>query len=63
LNNYKRRRYFGKAMRSHLIPYKSTSSLWQPNIVRGYKTFRKDRILLIAKEFESLAGIKLFRKD
>jgi hypothetical protein len=50
-------------MKSHLIPYKSDSGLWDSNVKRGYKLFVKQRMQLICSAFEKEAGIKLFQKD
>lgn len=63
LKDLKKRKYFAKVMRSHLIPYSATSGLWDNNIKKGFIKFISERTELIAKEFEELAGIKLFRHD
>lgn len=63
LEGYKRRKYFAKVMKSHLIPYKSNSGLWEYNVRKGYKLFCKQRLEWISREFEKIAGIKLFRVE
>ncbi len=43
LNEFRKRQYFGKVMRSHLIPFDNKSGLWDDNIRRGYNLFLKAR--------------------
>ena len=57
------KKHFPKVMKSHLIPYSQTSGLWDTNIRKGYKMFLDERIALVAKGFEELAGTKLFRHE
>lgn len=63
LNQFRSKRYFAKAMRSHLIPIHAKSGLWDPEVKRGYRVFIKARTREICKAFEKAAGIKLFRSD
>ena len=56
-------RYFASVMKSHLIPYKTDSGIWNRNIKKGYKQFVDVRLELICKEFEKQAGMRLFKKD
>lgn len=45
---------------SHLIPAKDDAGIWDSNIKNGFRDFLRDRELLIANEFQRLAGTKLF---
>lgn len=53
---------FRRAMKSHLIPVTGESGVWDPRLVRGYKSFRAERLRLICKAFEKAAGMKLFSR-
>jgi hypothetical protein len=50
-------------MKSHLIPHDKESAIWTPNISTGYKLFRRQRLNMICRAFETKAGMKLFRED
>lgn len=63
LEAYRRRKHFAKVMKSHLIPYKSDSGLWEYDMRKGYRLFCKQRLDRISREFEKVAGIKLFRDE
>lgn len=63
LSHLKQRKHFAIVMKSHLIPYDQNSGLWSSSIKKGYKIFLGQRASVIAKAFESMAGIKLFRKE
>ncbi len=63
LDEFRRKRYFGKVMRSHLIPFDQKSGLWDVHVVRGYRAFLKSRTRLLCRSFERAAGIKLFREE
>jgi len=63
LDEFCRRRHFGKVMKSHLIPHRKESALWQPQVRRAYRNFQNERLELICKMFNREAGINLFRKD
>ncbi|MGD0627135.1 MAG: DUF262 domain-containing protein [Thermodesulfobacteriota bacterium] len=63
LKELKRPRYFPSVMRSHLIPHKAGSGLWDANLRRGYKRFLTQRLDMICKAFEKEAGMRLFKRD
>ena len=51
------------SIRSHLIPSNPETGIWDKRIRRGFKTFLKDRALLLAKAFEQRAGVRLFERN
>jgi len=53
---------FGRVMRSHLIPVRPDSGVWERGIIGAFKKFRQHRLALICAGFEKKAGIRLFRK-
>lgn len=59
MNNYRRKRYFKKMLKSHLIPPNS-SGLWNNNVKEGYETFLSERLNYICDNINSQAGVKLF---
>lgn len=61
LQEYRRKKFFPSVMRSHLIPYRPSSALWD-NSKSGYQTFLKQRLSLLLKTFENAAGAKLFER-
>ncbi|NLS95416.1 MAG: DUF262 domain-containing protein [Planctomycetaceae bacterium] len=63
LADFKSRRFFTRAMKSHLIPCDKGSGLWTPGVARAYRQFRKRRLQMICKAFEDEAGIRLFRRN
>lgn len=63
LEKYQRKRYSGRVMRSHLVPFDKKSGLWDMTITRGYRSFLKARTRLLCRSFERAAGIKLFRAE
>lgn len=63
LGDYRGRRHFRRALRSHLIPDGGDGGLWDDNIIRGYNTFLRERTRQICHAFETAAGCKLFRKE
>jgi hypothetical protein len=63
LEEFHRKRYFAKVMRSHLIPFDQKSGLWDSHVVRGYRSFLKARTRLLCRSFERAAGMKLFRNE
>ncbi|MBN2037223.1 MAG: DUF262 domain-containing protein [Chitinispirillaceae bacterium] len=63
LEDYKRLKHFPRVMRSHLIPYRSDSALWNRNVRSAYRKFVRQRIDLIRRAFEKEAGTRLFRRD
>ncbi|HEY9285129.1 MAG TPA: DUF262 domain-containing protein [Pyrinomonadaceae bacterium] len=63
LEEYRDRRHFKRALRSHLIPDGEVGGLWDDNVYRGYNTFLRERTRRICRAFEAAAGCKLFRKD
>ncbi len=60
LRDYRRRKHFARAMKSHLIPYASNSPLWGANTKQTYKKFLDERSRMIARAFAEAAGTKLF---
>lgn len=63
LAEFKGRRFFARAMRSHLIPCDQDSGLWTQGVSKAFRQFRKQRLQVICRAFEDEAGIRLFRKD
>jgi hypothetical protein len=57
------KRNFARVMKSHLIPLKNGSGIYNSNVKVGYRQFIQQRTRLIVKEFEHQAGIKLFRNE
>jgi len=39
------------------------SGVWERGVVRAFKQFRQQRLIMICAGFEKAAGIKLFRKS
>lgn len=58
LGEYSRRRHFKKVMRSHLIPIKPDSGVWENNLRIGFKTFLNERAQLILNSISKIADIK-----
>lgn len=56
------KRQLHRVMKSHLIPVRADSGVWDEGVVRAFKEFRRNRLELICTEFEKQAGIRLFRK-
>src|SRR6185295_11734961 len=46
LEEFQRKRYFARVMRSHLLPFDKKSGLWDMRITRGYRSFLKARTRL-----------------
>lgn len=63
LEEFRRKRYFGRVMRSHLIPIDRKSGVWDERVSRGYSAFLKGRTRLLCRSFEKAAGMKLFRLE
>jgi hypothetical protein len=63
LEEFQRKRYFARVMRSHLIPIDQKSGLWDTSVTRGYRSFLKARTRLLCRTFERAAGMKLFRSE
>jgi hypothetical protein len=63
LEVFRRKRYFGRVMRSHLLPFDQRSGLWDMSVTRGYRSFLKARTRLLCRAFEKAAGMKLFRNE
>jgi hypothetical protein len=55
-------RFRNKALRSHLLPTKMDSGLWDASIKRGFKAFREEREAILKKEFNWRAGVGLFER-
>jgi hypothetical protein len=62
LSYYKRKKHFSKVMRSHLIPYRSNSPIWEGDVAAAFKYFVNVRAKMIIKEIEGLAGARIFEK-
>jgi hypothetical protein len=60
LEDFRRRKHFARAMKSHLIPYASGSPLWGANTKRAYREFLDERSRLIVRAFAEAAGTRLF---
>lgn len=60
---FRGKRFFARAMRSHLLPYDRESGLWVVGVDRAFRRFRKRRLHIICKAFEDEAGMRLFRRD
>jgi hypothetical protein len=63
LEEFQRKRYFARVMKSHLLPFDRRSGLWDRSVAHGYRSFLKARTRLLCRSFEKAAGIKLFRAD
>jgi hypothetical protein len=63
LKELRQPKYFASVMKSHFIPYKSDSGLWEGNIRTGYRKFINQRMNLISRAFEKEAGMRLFKRD
>jgi len=64
LADYRRngKQAFQRAMKSHLIPVKDTSGVWNRSLKTAFKQFRRERLSLICSAFEQAARMKLFAK-
>ena len=51
------------ALRSHLIPSKPDRGIWDRSTKRGFRSFLLDRAWVLARAFESKAGIRLFERN
>jgi hypothetical protein len=49
-------------MKSHLIPYRNDSPLWDENIKRGFKAFLEQRRDWIVAAFNQEAKARLFER-
>ena len=52
-----------RSLRSHLIPSKNGSGIWDHSTKRGFSVFLHNRAQLLARAFERQAGVKLFDRD
>ncbi len=62
LCDYKRKKHFGKVMRSHLIPYRASSPIWEKDVSLAFRKFVNLRAKMILREIEGLAGARIFEK-
>jgi hypothetical protein len=62
LSPYKKKKHFGKVMKSHLIPYDKKSPIWNTRIKTAYKDFINQRARIIISQINNLAGAKIFRE-
>jgi hypothetical protein len=60
---FRRKQFFARAMKSHLLPHTAESALWFRGVKRAFRQFRKQRLRLICKALEEEAGIRLFRPE
>jgi hypothetical protein len=63
LEDFRRRKHFGRVMNGHLVPHRSDSPVWDDNIRRAFREFSAQRLKLICAAFETRAGMKLFRRE
>ena len=63
LAEFKGKKFFGRAMKSHIIPCDQDSGLWRRGVSSAFRQFRKRRLQMICKAFEDEAGIRLFRRE
>lgn len=57
------RAQFKRVMKTHLIPVDGDQGVWDRGLVRGFKSFRRQRLALICAAFEKAAGMRLFRRE
>jgi hypothetical protein len=62
LIEYKRYKHFSKVMKSHLIPHRPDSPIWERNVRKGYLSFLNQRGKMLVAAIERLAGSKIFDK-
>lgn len=55
-------RFRTQALRSHLLPTKMESGLWDRSAKRGFRAFREEREAILKREFNWRAGVKLFER-
>jgi hypothetical protein len=60
LDEFRQRKHFSRAMRSHLIPYDASSPLWEERVKLGFRGFIDLRRRLIQNALNKAAGVKLF---
>jgi hypothetical protein len=53
LAGLRKKPFFARAMRSHLIPSGSSSSIWHRGVKRCFPKFMDERLEMIAKAFET----------
>jgi hypothetical protein len=63
LQPFRGKRFFGRAMKSHLLPYRSDSALWREGVPGAFREFRRQRLREICRAFEEAAGVRLFRSE
>lgn len=66
LGPFMKKRHFGRAMRSHLIPTGPNSGLTLRNARKAFRKFRTARLELVCAEFNreaELRGLGLFRRE
>jgi hypothetical protein len=61
LDEFRRKKYFKRAMKSHLIPYHADSGLWTRGARAAYAKFRRHRLDVICRGFNEIAGMRLFK--
>lgn len=62
LSPFKRKKHFGKVMKSHLIPCDKKSPIWNTRVRVAYKDFINQRARMIISKMNNLAGGKIFRE-
>lgn len=55
--------YFKRKMARHLIPVDDVSGIWETDPKRGFAKFLKQRSELVCRELETVAGLKIFRRE
>jgi hypothetical protein len=60
LDEFRHRKHFGRAMKSHLIPHDRNSPLWGSKARATFNKFIDARLSLIKKAFHAVSGAKLF---
>jgi hypothetical protein len=58
MGDYRRKRHFKKVMRSHLIPAKPDSGVWETNLRVGFKKFLNQRAPVILNSISKIADVK-----
>lgn len=62
LERFKKKKHFGRVMKSHLIPYSTSSPIWSKSLKNGFIDFINLRNKIIIKAIEDSANAKVFEK-
>lgn len=60
LADFRKKKYFARVMKSHLIPYEDNSPLWDKRAKRGFRNFLDCRLKILKRAFNEVAGTRLF---